>query len=188
LESKDEPINIKITSKTKNLLYLNHTVLDLGCGIGTAAIEIASNVNSVIAIDISLRMIELAKVKSEKHNVKNIDFIQTSIFDDKFKIGSFDAILSFYLLHLIQDPSLLLQRINSLLKPGGLFISATPCISGTYFSSLLSPLSKIGLIPLVSSFKQSELINLIIDASFYIVEVECLHKSGNQNFIVAKKK
>jgi ubiquinone/menaquinone biosynthesis C-methylase UbiE len=188
LESKDEPVNIKIIQKSNNLLHPDHTVLDLGCGSGTAAIEIATKVNNVIAIDISSKMIELAKAKSEKHNTRNIDFVQTSVFDDKFKVGSFDAILSFYLLHLIQDPILLLQRFNSLLKPGGLFISATPCISGTYFSGLLSPLSKIGLIPLVSSFKLSELINLITDASFNIVEVECLHKSGDQNFIVAKKK
>jgi ubiquinone/menaquinone biosynthesis C-methylase UbiE len=73
VESKDEPINIKIISKTKNLLYPNNIVLDLGCGSGTAAIEIATKVNSVIAIDISSKMIELARIKSEKHNVKKID-------------------------------------------------------------------------------------------------------------------
>jgi 2-polyprenyl-3-methyl-5-hydroxy-6-metoxy-1,4-benzoquinol methylase len=114
--------------------------------------------------------------------------VQATIFDEKLQTGSFDVILCFYLLHLLEDTPRVMLRINDLMKPGGLFISATPCIRGTYFSSLLSPLSKIGLIPLVSSFKLSELINLITNVSFSIVEVECLNKSGNQNFIVAKKK
>jgi len=42
LESKDEPVNIKIIQKSNNLLHPDHTVLDLGCGSGTAAIEIAT--------------------------------------------------------------------------------------------------------------------------------------------------
>jgi 2-polyprenyl-3-methyl-5-hydroxy-6-metoxy-1,4-benzoquinol methylase len=169
------------------LLYPNNTVLDLGCGNGTAAIAIASSVKEINGIDISSKMIELAKGKAKEHTVRNIDFMQATIFDEKLQTGSFDVILCFYLLHLLEDTPRIMLRINDLLKPSGLFISATPCISGTYFSSLLSPLSKIGLIPMLSAFKQSELLNLITEASFSIVEVECLHKSGNQNFIVAKK-
>lgn len=188
VEKKDEPINIKIIEKTKNLLNSTYTVLDFGCGSGTAAIAIANSVKEINGIDISSQMIELAKGKAKEHKVRNIDFVHATIFDEKLQTGSFDVILCFYLLHLLEDTPRVMLRINDLLKPGGLFISATPCISGTYFSSLLSPLSKIGLIPFVSSFKQSELINLITGASFSIVEVECLHKSGNQNFIVAKKK
>lgn len=82
-----------------------------------------------------------------------------------------------------------LHRINELLKPGGLIISATPCMGEkkTFLSTLLLLLSKIGLVPNTRSFKISELEDSIVNGNFEIVETECLHQSGQQYFIVAKK-
>lgn len=133
-------------------------------------------------------MIELAKGKAEEHKVRNIDFVQTTIFDEKLQERSFDVILCFYLLHLLEDTPRVMQRINNLLKPGGLILSSTPCIKGTYFGFLLSPMSKIGLIPPITTFNISELERLMTDQDFDIVGVECLNKSGQQYFVVAKKK
>ncbi len=187
-ERKDEPTNIKIIEKTRNRLKISDNVLDYGCGTGTAAIEIASSVKTVKGIDISSKMIEAAKGKTVDRKVKNIDFAQTTIFDEKLETGSFDVILCFNLLHLVEDTPKVMQMINELLKPGGLIISATPCIRGTLLGVLLSPVSKIGLIPPITSFKISELEDLMTDGNFEIIETECLHKSGQQYFIVAKKK
>ncbi|MCZ7383137.1 MAG: class I SAM-dependent methyltransferase [Candidatus Methanoperedens sp.] len=166
---------------------MSDNVLDYGCGTGTAAIEIAGSVKTVNGIDISSKMIEAAKGKTVEHKVKNIDFEQTTIFDEKLQKGSYDVILCFYLLHLVDDTPKVMQRINELLKPKGLLISVTPCIRGTFLGVLLSPVSKIGLIPPIKSFKISELEDLMTDGNFEIVENECLHKSGQQYFIVAKK-
>lgn len=185
---KDEPINLKIIEKTKKLINSSNTVLDFGCGSGTAAIAIANSVKKNIGIDISSKMIELAEGKAEENKVRNIDFEQATIFDEKFKTESFEVILCFYLLHLLKDTPRVMQRINDLLKPGGLIISATPCIKGTYFSYLLSPFSKFGLIPPIKTFNVYELEKLMTDEDFDIVRVECLHKSGQQYFVVAKKK
>lgn len=187
VERKDEPTNIKIIDNTKKYLKITDTVLDYGCGTGTAAIEIAGSVKTVTGIDISSKMIESAKGKTVERKVNNIDFVQTTIFDEKFKPGLYDVILCFNLLHLVEDKPNTMRRINELLKPGGLNISATPCIKGTFLGVLLSTVSKIGLIPPIKSFKISELEDLIIDGNFEIVETECLHKSGQQYFIVAKK-
>ena len=188
VEKKDEPINLQIIEKTKKLINSSDTVLDFGCGSGTAAIAIASSVKKINGIDISSKMIELAKAKAEENKVRNIDFEQATIFDDKFKTESFDVILCFYVLHLLKDTPRVMQRINDLLKPGGLIISATPCIRGTYFSYILSPLSKIGLIPPITTFNVTELEKLMTDEDLDIAEVECLHKSGQQYFVAAKKK
>ena len=92
-ERKGELTNIKIIEKTRNRLKISDNVLDYGCGTGTAAIEIASSVKSVHGIDISSKMIEAAKGKTVERKVKNIDFAQTTIFDEKFKKGSFDQYL-----------------------------------------------------------------------------------------------
>jgi len=188
VERKDETTNIKIIDKTKKYLKISDTVLDYGCGTGTSATEIAGSVKTVTGIDISSKMIEAAKGKTVERKVKNIDFAQTTIFDEKLKTGSFDVILCFNLLHLVEDTPKVMQRINELLKPGGLIISSTPCIRGTFLGVLLLPVSKIGLIPPITSFKISELEDLMTDGNFEIVETECLHKSGQQYFVVAKKK
>ncbi|CAG0990610.1 MAG: ubiquinone/menaquinone biosynthesis methyltransferase [Candidatus Methanoperedens nitroreducens] len=188
VERKDEATNIKIIEKTRKYLKINDTVLDFGCGTGTAAIEIAGSVKKVTGIDISSKMIEAAKGKTVEGKVKNIDFTQTTIFDEKLKTGSFDVILCFHLLHLVEDTPKVMQRINELLKPGGLIISATPCIRGTFLGVLLWPVSKIGLIPPIKYYNISELEDLMTEGNFEIVETECLDKSGQQYFIVAKKK
>jgi hypothetical protein len=88
----------------------------------------------------------------------------------------------------VDDKPNVMRRINELLKPGGMMISATPCIKGTFLGVLLSLLSKIGLIPPITLFKISELEDLMTDGNFGIVETECLDKSGQQYFVVAKKK
>lgn len=188
VERKDESTNIKIIDKTKKYLKISDTVLDYGCGTGTAAIEIAGCVKTVTGIDISSKMIEAAKRKTVEHKVKNIDFAQTTIFDEKLIKGSFDVLLCFHLLHLVEDKPNVMRRINELLKPGGLIVSATPCIRGTFLGVLLWPVSKIGLIPPITLFKISELEDLMTDGNFEIVETECLHKSGQLYFVVAKKK
>ncbi len=187
-ERKDEPTNIKIIEKTRNRLKISDTVLDYGCGTGTAAIEIAGGVKKVNGIDISSKMIEAAKGKTVELKVNNIDFVQTTIFDEKLKPGSFDVILCFYLLHLVEDTPKVIQRINELLKPGGLIISATPCMKGTFLGVLLSPVSKIGLIPPIKFFNISEFEDLMTDGNFEIIETECLHQRSHQYFIVANKK
>ncbi|WP_292352624.1 hypothetical protein [Methanomethylovorans sp. PtaU1.Bin093] len=70
----------------------------------------------------------------------------------------------------MEDTPKVIQRINKLLKPGGLFLSATPCMRGAFLGVLLSPVSKIGLIPQITSFKITELEDSIANRYFEIVE------------------
>jgi len=189
VEKKDEQTYIKIIEQTKKYLKISDIVLDYGCGTGLISNEIADNVNVIHAIDISSKMIEIAKKKADGSKIENIDYAHSTIFDERYKRGSFDVILVFYILHLLEDTQKVMQRINELLKPGGLIISATPCMGEkTFLSILLSFVSKIGLIPKIRSFKISELEDSIANGNFEIVETECLHQSGQQYFIVAKKK
>ncbi len=188
-EKKDEQTYIKIIEKTKMYLKISDIVLDYGCGTGLISNEIADNVKVIHAIDTSSKMIEIAKRKADGRKIENIDYAHSTIFDERYKRGSFDVILVFYILHLLEDPHKVMQRINELLKPGGLIISATPCMGEkTFLSILLSLVSKIGLIPSIRSFKISELEDSIANGNFEIVETECLHQSSYQYFIVAKKK
>jgi 2-polyprenyl-3-methyl-5-hydroxy-6-metoxy-1,4-benzoquinol methylase len=188
-EKKDEQTTIKIIDRTRKYLKISDTVLDFGCGTGLISNDIADNVKIIYAVDTSSKMIEIAKNKADNRKIQNINYTYTTIFDEKYKSGSFDVILAFYILHLLEDNQKTIQRINDLLKPGGLIISVTPCIREKIFLNIsLSLLSKIGLIPDIKSFKANELEDSITNGSFEIIENESLDHSIPQYFIVAKKK
>ena len=102
---------IEITKK-----YLKNTdiVLDYACGTGITTIELCENVKDINAIDISENMINIAKEKSEKRNIKNIQFNVVDIYDKRLKKGSFDVIMGFNILYFIRDIDNVIKRINEL--------------------------------------------------------------------------
>ena len=139
-------------------------------------------------------MIEAAKRKAVERKIENVDFAQAIIFDERYKRELFDVILVFNILHLLEDNQQVMQRITELLKPGGLFISTTPCLkeklafSNKFQLSFYLLLSKIGLIPLyIGRFKFSELEDLIANGNLQIIETENLYPRISSYFIVAKK-
>jgi 2-polyprenyl-3-methyl-5-hydroxy-6-metoxy-1,4-benzoquinol methylase len=187
LEQKDEQTYIDIIKRTKTHLKISDIVMDYGCGTGLISNEIAEDVKEIHAIDISSKMIEIAAKKAEERNIANINFAHSTIFDERYKKGSFDIILAFHVLHLLEDEHIVLQRMNELLKPGGLLISATPCVGEKIFQrNLLFLAGRVGLVPKIRSFKRRNLVDTIEDANFTIIESDCLKKSSQEYFIVGK--
>jgi 2-polyprenyl-3-methyl-5-hydroxy-6-metoxy-1,4-benzoquinol methylase len=133
-------------------------------------------VKEIHGIDISSKMIEAAKGKADERKIENIDFAQATIFDERYRRESFDVILALNIMHLVEDTQKVMQRINELLKPGGLIISSTACLGEkkTFLSILLSIpiflLIKIGIPPYLRSFKIPELEDSITKENFQIVE------------------
>lgn len=179
--------------KTKQYLNVSDIVLDYGCATGTVTLEIAGKVKVIQGIDISSKMIDIAKRKASVRKIENVDFIQSTIFDERYSRGHYDVIFAFNILHFFEDTQKVIQRINELLKPGGLIIIATACMGDKTFLNILqfflfSPLIKSGIIPYMKFFKFSELEDSVIRENFQIVEIENLHGSVTNYFIVAKKK
>lgn len=188
LEKKDEQTYIHILQRTKTHLKISDTVLDFGCGTGLLANEIAEYVNEIHAIDLSSKMITIAEKKAKERNLANINYAHSTIFDEKYKKGSFDVILVFHVLHLLEDEHIALRRMNELLKPGGLLISATPCVGEKMFlRNLLFLAGRVGLVPNIRSFKIRNLVEAIEEGNFSIVETDCLKQSSREYFIVARK-
>ena len=174
---------------TKKHLNINDIVLECGCGTGTITLEFADRVKEIYATDISSKMIEIAKRKAEERKIENVKFAQSSIFDERLKKESFNVILAFNVLHLLEDTQKVMQRINELLKPGGLFISGTVCLAekNKFWSICAFILGKLGLIPYVKCFKISELEDFIANANFQLVETGIFFPLPPRRFIVAKK-
>jgi ubiquinone biosynthesis O-methyltransferase len=193
-EERFEYIHSKSRENTKKYLNGSNIVLDYGCGTGTTSCEIANRVKEIHAIDISSKMIEIAKRKAVASKVENINFVQTDIFDKRYKKESFDVILAFNMLHTVADPQVVLQKIYELLKPEGLFISVTPCLRDKMAFlvniqiQLVRILCKIGVIPIpIRRLKSSELDDLVVNGGFQTIDTEKLYKGASSYFVVAKK-
>lgn len=193
-EERFEYIHSKSRENTKKYLKASNIVLDYGCGTGTTSCEIANRVKEIHAMDISSKMIEIAKGKAVASKIENINFLQTDIFDKSYQKDSFDVILAFNMLHTVVDPQIVIRRMYELLKPGGLFISVTPCLGEKMALlvkiqiQLVRILCKIGLIPIpIRRLKSSEIDDLLVNGDFQTVDSEKIYKGASSYFVVAKK-
>lgn len=167
--------DIELIEKTKKYLHDDVLVLDYGCATGSIVFAIAAMVKEAHGIDISSNMIEIAKTKQSEGQLSNTRFFHGTIFSENLMPASYDLILAFSVLHLIDDFPQAVQRIHQLLKPGGLFISSGPCLGRRTFLNMLinAPIylaSKIGILPHINFFTQSGLVAMLTDAGFLIVE------------------
>ena len=174
--------------EARDYLKADDTVLDFGCGTGLICNEIAENVGFIQAMDISTKMIDICKFKASERKIKNINFERTTLFDEKFKTGSFDAIIAFNIFHLLEEPHKYIQRISQLLKPGGLLLSATPCMSEAQFlNNVLKFFSILGVTPKLNSFTSSEMEQIFINTSFKTLVSNRIKPKSPQYILISEK-
>ena len=97
---------------TLKYLNIDDTVLDYGCATGIISNAIADKVKEIHAIDISSKMIEIAKTKADERHIINIHYAQATIFDERYQKESFNVILAFRILHMLEDIRGIMRRIN----------------------------------------------------------------------------
>lgn len=101
--------------------YKNKHVLEVGCGIGTAAQSFIESDAIYTGIDISDKSIEIAKKRLEVFNLEGT-LLQANIEEFNSINGkNFDLIYSFGVLHHTTDIKKSIQNIYNMLKPGGEF-------------------------------------------------------------------
>lgn len=174
---------------TKTHLSEGDNVLEVGCGTGSTALLLADNVKQITASDISSNMIDIARNKAKDQQVENVNFIQSTLFDDTLEKRSFDVILAFNFLHLLEDTPEAIRRINELLKPEGLFISKTVCLAeqSKLLRVLIYIMEKLGFAPYVKFLRILELEEFITNENFQIIETGVYPPSPPSRFIVARK-
>lgn len=109
-------------------------VLELGCGAGLpTSLDLARAVGKVIATDISSAQIELAQKNLQDAQVScssnvsgdsKVALLEADMLKLEFGSGSIDAVVAFHsVIHLsLSDQRVLLERVFSWLRPGGLFL------------------------------------------------------------------
>lgn len=184
----DEASYQKKLEKSQRYFRPDMKLLEFGCGTGSTAIVHAPHVKHIRAIDISPKMIEIAKKKAQAARVKNVDFEVQTIEDLAAPDGSFDGVLGLSILHLVKDKDAVLKKVFRLLKPGGVFISSTVCMSdlAMLIGYVIPVMQFFGLAPFVALFNREELLESI-EAAGLIIDYDWHPGKKKAVFIVAKK-
>jgi len=94
-------------------------VLDVGCGTGHPSLYIAKDVGSIIGVDKSEKMIEIAKTRLRRSEADNVTFEVGDAQALRFADSSFDAIILCGSLATFSNKRKALQEIQRVLKKNG---------------------------------------------------------------------
>ena len=100
----------------KHIALHCEAALDVGCGTGSFSRLLAKRSDRVVALDLSPRMVEVAKARS-KHN-SNIEFQVADATGWAFPVEEFDCVVSIATLHHLPIEDTLL-KMRKTLKAGG---------------------------------------------------------------------
>jgi SAM-dependent methyltransferase len=97
--------------------------LDFGCGVGRLAIPLARRVPQVIGVDVTPRMVELARQNAERFGVGNVAFQVTGDRFDEEVPGEFDLVNTLIVLqHIPPERGLkVFERLILKTRIGGVF-------------------------------------------------------------------
>lgn len=179
-------------ARSQSYLQKTHAVLELGCGTGSTALELAGGVESYVGTDISEEMIGFARAKAQERGIEGLSFQISSVDAALAQSHPVDVVCAFSLLHLVRDLDGTLARSHDLLPTGGLLISKTPCLGSMRFAMRLAiklalpAMRAIGKAPFVHTLTTAQLEAQIERAGFDIVETVPSPK-GAHHYVVARK-
>ena len=176
--------------KIKSYLSPEDVVLDIGCGTGTQCGDLAGNVKQVTGIDISSKLLAIAEQRKAERKLDNIEFIKTSLYDERLKADGFDVVMTFFVLHFFEDIEAVFQRINDLLKPGGLFISETACLGekSKIAGMLLRFAGHLGLMPKINLLTTRQLEQALEISGFQLVDKIKFSENSDAEYTLFAKK
>ena len=101
----------------------NKEVLEIGSGSGYGAYYMATHgVKNIFAIDPDGKTVDFAK---SNFKAKYLQYQKSKIEDLKIK-SKFDVVFSFEVIEHLENPEIMLSKVKSLLKKGGVLLVSTP--------------------------------------------------------------
>lgn len=181
--------------RCQEYLTVTDKALEFGCGTGTTALRLAPFLSSLIASDISGEMIAIAQEKQARDaqatTTGTLTFVKSSFECLSYPDESFDVVMGFSAVHMLHNLEGGPAKVHRFLKPGGLFISKTPCLGDMNPLILVAlPIMKLfGKAPNVLTFTSRQLQSAITASGFEIIEVAHHASKGKDTrpFIVARR-
>ena len=175
---------------TRQRLRPDSTVLEVGCGTGSLALEMSPLAGHIHAIDISAGMIRIANQKKEALGASNVTFHRGTLDEPaSFEPASFDAVWAYSILHLVPDRQRALRTIHQLLAPGGTFISSNVCLGESWipYGAAIAVMRWFGKAPRVHVYDRATILRQMREAGFVAIEEKDVGAHGMVAFLVAHK-
>lgn len=183
---KDQESYEQMLQTVTSRLKPTDNVLEIGCGTGSTAVRMAQHVARWTGSDISGEMINIAKSKDAPESAT----FMVADADAKFKAAPFDVVCAFHILHLVPDPAETLRSLFKQLKPGGLFISKTVCISemGIMPRLIIPVMNLFGAAPPnLHLLTVGKLRAMIVAAGFDVIEERFFGDGKSSPYFVARR-
>lgn len=179
----------KTIKRSIPFLHPEDSMLEIGCGTGNATIPLSDYVKKITAIDISEAMMSQAAEKAKKKGKDNITFRQKDLLELSIEPESYDVVTAYNVLLYMKDQEKVLEKIYEILKPGGIFLSATDCLGRNLSRDAIEKFwkSKLHLRPYVAFDTPVSLMRKIQKKGFLVLELVNLHRNPPNIFIVAQK-
>lgn len=100
--------------------------LDLGCGMGSALPLLAAKFDHVVAIDVSLKQLVLARHRCHERGIQNITFLCACAEKVPLTSGCTRLVWSTDVIEHVASVQAYLTEVNRVLEPRGLFWASTP--------------------------------------------------------------
>ncbi len=146
----------------------NARVIELGCGTGEIASQVADFAAKVVGIDFSRKMLEEAR---KRHKKSNLVFRYADITKTGLPSEYYDVAFSFSTMYNIKNVNSALREINRILKIRGIFVldlgNSNSLVNWLPFSSATGRQHDY-------YYSAGEMNKLIKDAGFEIMEHHCL--------------
>jgi 2-polyprenyl-3-methyl-5-hydroxy-6-metoxy-1,4-benzoquinol methylase len=92
-------------------------VLDIGCGDGSISLPLLGRCNQLTLLDLSTKMLDLARQRVPSDRLKDVDLINGSFTASNLTPQSFDLILCVGVLAHVDSPAAVMAEIVRLAKP-----------------------------------------------------------------------
>lgn len=161
------------------------TVLDIGCGLGFPALEIAmrlGNTGKVYGIDPWTKALNRAQLKKEIYHIENVNFIQGYAENMPFEDNFFDLIVSNNGINNVSDMNQTMQECSRVSKPDAQ-LTITLNLDETmieFYRVLQESLQQHKMLDEIQNMKQhiyskrrplSEIITILEHAQFDIINI-----------------
>ena len=119
-------------------------VLEVGVGTGIN-LSLYPSHSHITGIDFSSSMLEKARERVARKDIRRVRLLQMDAADLKFADGSFDIVYAPYLISVVPDPVKVAQEMSRVCRPGGRiiflnhFLSPNPILSRV--ERMISPLT-----------------------------------------------
>jgi SAM-dependent methyltransferase len=182
----DNPFQRSAIADLLSRLPPRASILDLGCGTGIpAAQSLAAAGHHVTGIDVSARMVELAKAQ-----VPEGEFFQADMMQARFDDASFDAVVAYFSLLMLpkSDVAIMLGRIGGWLRSGGLL-----SLGMVNFDVDAEPVEFMGISIRVTGYSPDGMAAAILQSKLALISLETvehqpsLGPSEPQIFCLAQK-